>query len=80
MSECGGMVYTADLKSVAFGIESSSLSTRTKCPCGQIGKGSSLKRSVSKSRFESEQGYHLKEKTKWGDRSYLYAGSVDNFY
>ena len=29
MCECGGMVYTTDLKSVAFGIESSSLSTRT---------------------------------------------------
>ena len=28
--ERGGMVYTADLKSAAFGIEGSSLSSRTK--------------------------------------------------
>ena len=28
--DCGGMVYTADLKSAAFGIEGSSPSSRTK--------------------------------------------------
>jgi len=48
------MVYTVDLKSIAFGIESSSLSTRTKrCPDGgmvyTLAWGASAARIVSSS-------------------------------
>ncbi len=44
------------------------------CPCGQIGKGSSLKRSVSVSRFESGQGYQIRE--VW--QSLVYCTGLEN--